>query len=271
MDKGYKMKTIESVEKITFDSLYKLEIELDEGVIIGKERFVILSEFFSPLATKFVRVLDVGGNPKSSSILKLMFRNCYLTRLNVSAKPLKNGLGVSADDTILADISKVIENASPSYDIVFLGEVLEHLYDPRTALKNCVSYLNPDGYLILTTPNLASIYNRLLLLLGYPLYNYNPIDPTEHRVVLTCKQLTDLLTGQGFKVCYFYGFSYAEKSLVNASKINLNPGSYKLAYVRRALNPFLPVTQKEGLIFVCQKSEEKKGSTKELRQTLIVD
>jgi ubiquinone/menaquinone biosynthesis C-methylase UbiE len=53
------------------------------------------------------------------------------------------------------------------FDTVICGEVIEHLVDPDHLLEEIYRVLKPDGHLLITTPNLASWYNRLLLLFGY--------------------------------------------------------------------------------------------------------
>jgi len=53
------------------------------------------------------------------------------------------------------------------FDTVICGEVIEHLVDPDHLLEEIYRVLKTDGYLLITTPNLASWYNRLLLLFGY--------------------------------------------------------------------------------------------------------
>lgn len=66
-------------------------------------------------------------------------------------------------------------NAAPlpypdaTFDLVFAGEVIEHLVDTDFFLQELARCLKPGGHVLLTTPNLASWENRLRLLLGkYP-------------------------------------------------------------------------------------------------------
>ncbi len=54
-----------------------------------------------------------------------------------------------------------------SFDIVFCGELIEHLFDPDHLLQEIRRVLKPGGLCILTTPNLSSWVNRIALLLGY--------------------------------------------------------------------------------------------------------
>lgn len=52
------------------------------------------------------------------------------------------------------------------FDAIIAGEIIEHLYDVNTFLKEVYRILKPKGQLIITTPNLVSIGSRLTLLLG---------------------------------------------------------------------------------------------------------
>lgn len=53
------------------------------------------------------------------------------------------------------------------FNIVLLKEVIEHLFDPDRAISQIKEIMKDDGILIVTTPNLSSMLNRLLLLFGY--------------------------------------------------------------------------------------------------------
>ncbi len=52
------------------------------------------------------------------------------------------------------------------FDIVLAADIIEHLVDTDSFLENVKEILKTDGRLILTTPNLASLGRRLMLLFG---------------------------------------------------------------------------------------------------------
>lgn len=52
------------------------------------------------------------------------------------------------------------------FDVVFAGEILEHIFDTDRLLRNIKKILKKDGKLIITTPNIASLGRRLYLLFG---------------------------------------------------------------------------------------------------------
>ncbi|HYZ93734.1 MAG TPA: methyltransferase domain-containing protein [Actinomycetota bacterium] len=64
--------------------------------------------------------------------------------------------------------------AGQEFDVVFCGEVIEHVFSPDAMLSDLKILLRPGGVLILSTPNLGYWVNRLLLLVGIsPLFVEN--------------------------------------------------------------------------------------------------
>jgi SAM-dependent methyltransferase len=103
-----------------------------------------------------------------------------------------------------------------SFDVVFCGEVLEHLFAPDTLLGQIHETLRDDGILVVSTPNLAYWRNRILLVFGIsPLYLENAVEmklgrrfralgqgnPTEgHVKVFTYRALRDVLALKAFDI-----------------------------------------------------------------------
>jgi SAM-dependent methyltransferase len=52
------------------------------------------------------------------------------------------------------------------FDVVMMNEVVEHLVEIDHAIEEARRVLVPGGHLILSTPNLAAWFNRVLLLVG---------------------------------------------------------------------------------------------------------
>ena len=88
-----------------------------------------------------------------------------------------------------------------SFDLVFAGEVIEHLVDTDGFLRELSRCTKRGGHLLLTTPNLASFENRVRLLLGiYPRWlNYN-LSGSGHVRGYTPGALRKQLSEHGFKV-----------------------------------------------------------------------
>ena len=55
---------------------------------------------------------------------------------------------------VVARVSDITtDQFEPVHDVALCSEVLEHVPDSASALKNIYSSLKPGGYLVLTTPN----------------------------------------------------------------------------------------------------------------------
>jgi len=92
------------------------------------------------------------------------------TFLDLVVSKLK-GKGRGLDITKGDNFEEPLSPKSNSTDLVIALEVIEHLFDTDFFLTEIYRILKPGGLLILSTPNLASITNRLKLLLGgYPKY-----------------------------------------------------------------------------------------------------
>lgn len=67
---------------------------------------------------------------------------------------------------ILADLEQGLPPLEPGFDYIVCGDVLEHLRDPFTMLRNLAQLLRPDGNLVVSLPNSGNLYFRLVVLSG---------------------------------------------------------------------------------------------------------
>jgi len=75
-------------------------------------------------------------------------------------------------DLMAEDLSKKLK--MKKYDVIFCGEVIEHLFSPDHLLTEVKKIMHSESILILSTPNLGYYVNRLMLLFGIsPLYLEN--------------------------------------------------------------------------------------------------
>lgn len=88
-----------------------------------------------------------------------------------------------------------------SFDLIFAGEVIEHLVDTDGFLRELNRCCKPGGHILVTTPNLASFENRVRLMIGmYPKWlNYN-LAESGHVRGYTPRALKKQLAEHGFQV-----------------------------------------------------------------------
>ena len=79
--------------------------------------------------------------------------------------------------TKLGDVSKSLPYEDGYFDFVFAGEIIEHLLDTKSFLNEINRVLKPSGYLVITTPNLARVDDRIKFLFGKTPRHTTPIHP----------------------------------------------------------------------------------------------
>ena len=102
---------------------------------------------------------------------------------------------------IKADVSLGLPYKSGSFDLVFAGEIIEHILHTELFLSEINRVLKKRGVLIITTPNLASFENRIRLLFGvYPMWMCYKLGGTGHVRYYTPRVLKKQLISHGFRV-----------------------------------------------------------------------
>lgn len=91
----------------------------------------------------------------------------------------------------------------PTYDVIVMAEVIEHLYTaPQLVLAYLRTLIQPGGRLIVQTPNAASIQKRIKMMLGRNPYEMIRTDNTNpgHFREYTIRELRNLSQAAGFDV-----------------------------------------------------------------------
>lgn len=117
---------------------------------------------------RFKRILDIGGGTGELSLL--LGKSCnasevYCIDILEEAVEIARSRGIKA---LTVNVDKEpLPFEMDSLDAIFCGEVIEHLLDPDHLLDEIFRVLKPNGIAVLTTPNLAVWYNRIVMLFGF--------------------------------------------------------------------------------------------------------
>ena len=206
------------------------------------------------------RVLDVGGGIGATLYLinrHVKINEAYSVDLYVPPQEIQQQLSnIKFLKGSAYDLSKMF---GPSYfDVVLLIEVIEHLFDPDKAITEIKNILKDNGILIISTPNLSSFINRLLLLLGYqPLgtevstrkhygrpkkYNLKE-GVVGHIRLFTFRALNEFLEDNGFRI------------LTSYSVINTWPTEYKILQLFESFIIKLNKSLGSRILLVAQKEK----------------
>jgi ubiquinone/menaquinone biosynthesis C-methylase UbiE len=169
---------------------------------------------------KFDRILDVGcGDGNFSTLIGKACNAKEIYGIEISEKGVESAKkkGVKCYKLDIDEEYFPFENNY--FDAVFAGEIIEHLFDPDHFLDEVYRVMKPGGIFVLTTPNLASIHNRIILLFGYqpfPLgvsarmnigrvYEPDSEQALDHVRVFTLRSLKELLKIHKFETLEIKG------------------------------------------------------------------
>ena len=102
---------------------------------------------------------------------------------------------VHVADLDVTDLSTIEDD---SFDVILLGDVLEHFRDPSAVLADLVTLLEPDGRLVVSVPNVGHVDVRLHLLEGRWEYQRDGLLDRTHQRWFTRAGLRELLDSVGF-------------------------------------------------------------------------
>jgi methionine biosynthesis protein MetW len=189
-------------------------------------RFEEVAKIFAELRGK--RLLDVGCGDGDITLLlrkKIGAKEAYGVELAQEAVMAAKEKGILAYQLDIDESEFPFDNEF--FDVIYCGEIIEHLFNPDHLLKEVFRVLKKGGRCVITTPNLAGWPNRLALLFGYQPYPtaaspYNEsvgkflIKESEgqwgHIRVMTLKALKELVGLYGFNVERIIGCTVTVKT-----------------------------------------------------------
>lgn len=132
---------------------------------------------------RFQEVLAILGKLRGERFLDIGCGDGVFTVLLREALGAKEAVGIEIAPEAVAAIEKrgikayqldIDEESLPFddayFDVVYCGEIIEHLFNPDHLLREVHRILKPEGTCIISTPNLAGWPSRVALLLGYQPY-----------------------------------------------------------------------------------------------------
>ena len=156
------------------------------------------------------KILDTGcgGGSLINHIYNMGFKNVYGFDISISGINLaKKNFPVLENNFFVHNVYEpnLPMNIPQKYDLIISMEVIEHLYSPKTYLKNIGLWLKDDGYLILTTPFHGYLKNILISLLNKFDSHFNPLWEGGHIKFFSKNTICDLLKKTGIKPIKFLG------------------------------------------------------------------
>lgn len=232
--------------------LYDPKFDLESQNNQYKEKFSFESSHSLPLKTvkNDDSCLIIGCGP--IELIKPFLNKCKkLALIDLFISPEIRALNVAAweIDIDACDLSCLFKDQY--YNKIFALDVIEHLKSPENLCRQIRNLNNcPNAELILTTPNIAFLPIRLMLLIGLFNYGKRGILDRSHTRLFTYSSIRRLLVQSGYEILEIRGIPapfplalgdswLAHKLLkINSFLCKILPGlfSYQL-YVRAKVKP----------------------------------
>lgn len=155
-----------------------------------------LERLFDRYVPKGARVLDAGCGRSLFTEIRPRWP-FTIVAADVDHALLKSRRDDFPDVRWLAADAHPLPFREAAFDVLFAGELVEHLSDPKAALVDFARVLRPGGTLILTTPNRRRLANRVD-------GSDRPYSP-DHLSELSYDEVVELLGGTGFDIVHRSG------------------------------------------------------------------
>lgn len=197
------------------------EIEI-ENIYSSSYRYAEYLSYFDPYLSqeKPLKILDLGtGKGWMSLLIKRLYPQHIVTATDVDVNERVRSRLENEGVTVISGCKFVngrqLPLESDCYDVCLFLEALEHIIEePRYIFSETNRITKPGGLILFTTPNMAYLFNRLLLLFGVQPQFYltglrhGTAMPRNHIREWTMVELIMLLEGAGFVIIdkrFFYG------------------------------------------------------------------
>jgi SAM-dependent methyltransferase len=141
-------------------------------------------------------ILEVGCGDASFTKCLAEFSSA-VTAIDISAKQIERNAKAYPEIKFMQhDVAERFPFEDGTFDVIWCSEVLEHLFDPRFALREMCRVIKPGGRLLVTVPYHGLLKNVLIALFNWD-EHFAPNNP--HIRFFSRKTLSRLTATAGFR------------------------------------------------------------------------
>lgn len=145
------------------------------------------------------KVLDVGCSSGNFGKELINRKKCIVDGIEIDEEDALSAKKMLRKVYIL-DIENDVLPSDEKYDIVFMGDVIEHLVDPVAVLKNLKGLLHKNGALVFSMPNMSHMAVRLMFMEGSIKYGHKSLLDKTHLHFYNAEEIARILNLSGFRI-----------------------------------------------------------------------
>lgn len=149
------------------------------------------------------RVLEIGSASGYMGEFMIKEKKCEVWGVEPENGPFEESKKYGYTklfNTTAEEFLKLPEIANEKFDVIFLGDVLEHLVDPVGILQGLRQLLKPTGRFVISLPNVGHWSARLRVLKGNFDMDSSGIFDRTHLHFYTLKTMIEMIEAGGLKV-----------------------------------------------------------------------
>lgn len=184
------------------DARYKTA---DFGTISMEEELMLdMLKKYAAEQKRNLQVLDVGcGSGTISKVIQDLGHTVKGIDFSEEALRRAQERGIK---TKQCNLDEGIPEPSNTYDVVWEGDIVEHVFDPIGLLKESARILKPSGHLMVTIPNDVGLVSRIKMLFGisHQEQMYMTSGFYKHHTFFTPRLIRFMLQKAGFRIVRFH-------------------------------------------------------------------
>jgi 2-polyprenyl-3-methyl-5-hydroxy-6-metoxy-1,4-benzoquinol methylase len=178
-----------------YDRYYEGALE----VLNKKKDKRLVKRFLLKFIKKEHKILDSGGGPRFECLF--FYNKGYnIDGRDISKKIITKAKKIGADPKYFVH-SFLEKPPNEKYDLIYSSDVIEHINNYDTFLKNLRNSLVIEGILLLITPNANNIQNRIQFLVGRSKF----IEQKPHIRFFSSHWIQNIVKRNGFKIHQVFG------------------------------------------------------------------
>jgi 2-polyprenyl-3-methyl-5-hydroxy-6-metoxy-1,4-benzoquinol methylase len=147
------------------------------------------------------KVLDIGCSSGNFGAVLIERKSCVVDGVELDIDDAKKAAKVLSSIKMLnIETDDISEIEDKYYDVVYFGDVIEHLVNPVAALKRVKSKLKPGGSVIFSIPNMAHMSVRLMLMGGKFDYGNTGLLDKTHLHFYDLDEITRVFSSAGYRI-----------------------------------------------------------------------